>query len=155
MVDPTPTPIPAKKVRMYRSVCRLEAEGATEGERAAAKEARIRLETRFPGLVERAKDADAWDEAQARAKDWTRRRRPAQPPPPPRPRPPHDFHGTTSETNPPRPQPGLRADAIQTIRASSVAPSQGSGGIGGSGGRGGGGLRSNTFGGGYGGGRRR
>ena len=46
--------IPPEKINSYRAVCNLERQGATEGERLAAKKARERLEVRYPGIAEAA-----------------------------------------------------------------------------------------------------
>jgi hypothetical protein len=52
--------IPAEKIETYRAVCRLERQGATEGERASAKAARERMDLKYPGIAEAAgKAADA------------------------------------------------------------------------------------------------
>ena len=142
--QPKIVPISKKKIETYLHVCNLELLGSTEGERAAATEARERLEAKYPGIAkaarhrvvdreveDAAKRDDAMREAwvrRAKAEDaqrfWNRRRAPDA------------SSGFGSNTNT-----GGDDRNYFTTYDKGRAPSTGYGGQGGMGGMGGGGFR--------------
>jgi hypothetical protein len=55
-----------EKIDTYRAVCRLERQGATDGERESARKARERMELRYPGIAEAAGAAADAEQGPAR-----------------------------------------------------------------------------------------